>query len=100
MNSLIERVKKYLTTHTDISQEKLAKQIGISGAALSGVLRGSYKGDKKAIADKLEALLIADESRSRAINEIKAPEIIETNIMRQINFGMDYARDRNYIIVI
>ena len=28
MNSLIERVKKYLTTHTDISQEKLAKQIG------------------------------------------------------------------------
>lgn len=30
MNSLIERVKKYLATHTDISQEKLAKQIGIS----------------------------------------------------------------------
>lgn len=47
MNSLIERVKKYLTTHTDISQEKLAKQIGISGAALSGFLRGSYKATRK-----------------------------------------------------
>ena len=59
MNSLIERVKKYIAIHTDISQEKLAKQIGIELAALSGFLRGSYKGDQKAIADKLEALLAA-----------------------------------------
>lgn len=100
MNTLIERVKKYIATHTDISQEKLAKQIGISGAALSGFLRSSYKGDQKAIADKLEALLAADESRSRAVSEIRSPEIVETNIMRQIKFGMDYARDRNDIIVI
>ena len=92
MNNLIERVKKYLATHTDISQEKLAKQIGISGAALSGFLRGSYKGDQKAIAEKLEALLAADESRSRAISEIRSPEIIETNIMRQIKFGMEIGR--------
>ena len=99
-NNLIERVRAYLAAHPEISQEKLAKQIDFSGSALSGFLHGTYKGDSQAIADKLEAVLAASESRSRAINEIKSPDIIETNIMRQIKFGMDYARDRNDIIVI
>ena len=81
MNNLIERVKQYLAAHTDISQQKLANQIGISGAALSGFLRGSYKGDQKAIADKLEALLSADESRSRAISDIRSPAMLQGTII-------------------
>lgn len=100
MNDIIAKIKQYLADHPEISQENLAKQAGISGGALSSFLSGSYRGNKEAIAAKLEALLVADANRSRALEEIKAPEIVETTSMKTILYGMDYAQERNDIIVI
>lgn len=100
MDNLIARIKQHLLENPEISQEKLAKRAGISGAALSNFLRKRYSGNTELVSEKLEAVLAADKNRSKALSEIKKPDIVETSIMRRILFGMDYAQTRNDIIVI
>lgn len=95
------RVNSYLTSgDSEISQEQLAKQAGISGAALSGFLAGTYQGRNENVAKKLLPVLEAIKSRETAVLTVKEPDIIETAVMREMWFGLQYASDRNDVIVI
>ena len=83
-----------------ITQEQLAKQSGVSAAALSTFLAGTYQGRNENVAKKLLPMLEATKSRETAIQTVKEPEIIETVVMRAMRFGLQYASDRNDVIVI
>lgn len=93
------RVNEYLSAG-DNSQEQLAKQAGVSGAALSTFLAGTYQGRNENVAKKVLPVLEAMKSRETAVLTIKEPEIIETSTMREMWFGLQYASDRNDVIVI
>jgi DNA transposition AAA+ family ATPase len=97
---IIERTGKFLAAHPEVSQEKLAKTVGISGSALSGFLAGKYKGQSDAVAYKIESALDAQESREASIMKVKEPGIVETGVMKKMCFGLNYARDRRDIIII
>lgn len=95
------RTNAYLaSSNNEVSQEQLAKQAGISGAALSTFLGGTYQGRNENVAKKLLPVLEATKARETAVLSVKEPEIIETNVMREIWFGLQYASDRNDVIMI
>lgn len=93
------RVNEYLNSGEN-SQEQLAKQAGVSGAALSTFLAGTYQGRNENVAKKLLPVLEAMKSRETAALIVKEPDIIETSVMREMWFGLQYASDRNDVIVI
>jgi DNA transposition AAA+ family ATPase len=99
VNEVRSRVNEYLNSGEN-SQEQLAKQAGVSGAALSTFLAGTYQGRNENVAKKLLPVLEAMKSRETATLTVKEPEIIETAIMRQMLFGLQYASDRNDVVVI
>jgi DNA transposition AAA+ family ATPase len=100
MQKVIDSINKYFAENPDVSREKFAKIAGISGGALSAFLAGQYKGRNENIAKKIAAALAAEQSRRKAALAVREPELIETSVMRQMYFGLDYARDRNDIIII
>ena len=100
VREVIESVNAFLAEHKDISQEKLAKMAGISGGSLSSFLKCQYGGRAERIAQKLAAVLDTEERRTDAVLTVREPEIVETSIMQKIEFGLQYANDRNDIIVI
>ena len=100
MNQVRERVNKYLASSEEISQEGLARMAGVSGAALSQFLAGTYQGRNENIAKKVMAVLQTEEKRQTAVITVKEPDIVETAIMREIRFGMQYASERNDVIVV
>ncbi|MCM0757372.1 AAA family ATPase [Sporomusa sphaeroides DSM 2875] len=95
-----EQVTAYLAANPDTSQEQLAKMAGFSSAALSQFMSGTYTGKNENVARKLMAAIGAEVKRQEAILTVKEPEIIETATMREIWFGMEYARDRSDVIVV
>ena len=98
-SEIIERTKAFLETG-ELSQEKLAKNVGISGGALSSFLAGTYKGQNETVAEKLIATLNAADNRKKAMTMVKEPEYVDTKITEQIYFSLEYARDRNDILVV
>lgn len=99
INEVRERVNAFLASG-EISQGALARQAGISGASLSGFLTDTYQGSNENVAKKLLPVLEASKTREEAVLAVKEPEIVETAVMRQIRFGLQYASDRNDMIVI
>lgn len=97
---IIEKVNAYLDMHKEISQEKFAKMAGISGGSLSSFLAGKYHGRVENIAKKIMAVLGVEETRKEAVLTVKEPEMVETNIMKQMQFGLQYANDRNDVVVV
>ena len=84
----------------ELTQAALAKQAGISGGALSTFMTDSYRGNTENIAKKLLPVLESTAARETAALSVKEPEIIETGAMREMMFGLQYASDRNDVIVI
>lgn len=99
VNEVRDRVNIFLASG-ETTQAILAKQAGISGAALSAFLTDTYQGSKENVARKLLPVLETSKARKTAVLTVKEPEIIETAIMREMWFGLQYASDRNDIIVI
>lgn len=62
VNQTRQRLTDYINT-TKRSQSAVAKELGISGAALSQFLNGSYIGSNEDIADKIEQFLDLDRKR-------------------------------------
>lgn len=98
--SVIRRVEDYLAVHKEVSREQFAKMAGISGGALSSFLKGRYAGRVDLVAQKIAAVLDTEESREGAVTAVKEPDIVETAVMQQMMFGLQYANDRNDIICI
>ena len=84
----------------ELTQAALAKQAGISPGSLSTFLADSYRGNSENIAKKLLPVLESAAARETAALTVKEPEIIETGAMREMMFGLQYASDRNDVIVI
>ena len=99
MNEVRERINALLASG-ELTQAALAKQSGISGGALSAFLTDSYRGNNENIAKKLLPVLESAKARETAVLAVKEPEIIETGAMREMWFGLQYASDRNDVIVI
>lgn len=97
---IVRRVEEYLAAHEEVSRERFAKMAGISGGALSSFLKGSYAGRVDVVAQKIAAVLETEESRADAVMTVKEPEIVETEVMQKMMFGLQYANDRNDIICI
>ena len=93
------RTNTFLATG-ETSQGALAKQVGISGGSLSAFLADNYNGSNENIARKLLPVLESRKAREVAVLAVKEPEIIETGVMREMRFGLQYASDRNDVIVI
>nr|DAX37925.1 MAG TPA: putative ATPase [Caudoviricetes sp.] len=98
--NVIRRVEDYLAAHKEVSREQFAKMAGISGGALSSFLKGRYAGRVDLVAQKIAAALDTEESREGAVTAVKEPDIVETAVMQQMMFGLQYANDRNDIICI
>lgn len=98
--NVIRRVEDYLAAHKEVSREQFAKMAGISGGALSSFLKGRYAGRVDLVAQKIAAVLDTEESREGAVTAVKEPDIVETAVMQQMMFGLQYANDRNDIICI
>ena len=91
---IVRRVEEYLAAHEEVSRERFAKMAGISGGALSSFLKGSYAGRVDVVAQKIAAVLETEESRADAVMTVKEPEIVETEVMQKMMFGLQYANDR------
>lgn len=88
MSSLIEQIK-HIIDNGEISQAKLAKEIGITSGALSSHLNGKYQGDVEKINTALESWL---EQRNERQNRLMiAPDFIETETAAEVMKGMRYA---------
>lgn len=99
LNEVRERANGLLASG-EVSQGGLAKQAGIAGGALSAFLKDTYTGNNENVAKKLLPVLEANKARKEAVLLVKEPEIIETTIMKEMWFGLQYASDRNDVIVI
>ena len=97
---IIEKVNAYLDTQKEISQEKFAKMAGVSGGSLSSFLAGKYHGRVDNVAKKIIAVLETEETRKEAVVAVKEPERVVTATMKEMWFGLQYANDRNDVIVI
>ncbi|MDE0704051.1 MAG: AAA family ATPase [Rhodospirillaceae bacterium] len=87
----VEAVKAEIARE-GLSQEAAAGQIGISGAALSQWLRGVYKGDAEAVADKAKGWL-AGRSDRRALKAgtREAPPWADTPLARRALAALAHA---------
>jgi DNA transposition AAA+ family ATPase len=79
---------------TGKSQTEIAKAIGVSGATLSGFMRGSYPGDMHEIAGKITNYLARQEARSMVPQE---PDFVETSIAAEVETVAEFAHNHNKI---
>lgn len=100
INEIRDQVNAYLGANPEISRDQMSKMAGISSSALSQFMSGTYSGKNENIARKLLAVIGAEQKRQAAVLTVREPEIVETKNMRAIWFGLEYARDRNDVIVV
>lgn len=95
---LLKQRLAQLITSKSISQEAIAKSIGVSGGAISAWRKGAYKGDN----DKIERLLMSYLSRlDKEVVEVRSVrkdfDFVETTIYKQIKVGVELADIRGEI---
>lgn len=78
---------------TQISQAQVARETGISPAALSAWLKGTYKGDNRAVEEKLQIWLLSRNRRSIATQTMPtAPLWIDTPTARKVFAVLAFAQ--------
>lgn len=98
--SIKDRVKAILDTAA-ISQNLVAKESGISAAALSGYMKGTYAGDDSAIEKKLQKWLSAFNRRSQKYRSLSAvPEWVTLPTSERVLQVLEYAQHAGDIGVI
>jgi len=87
-----ERVAQILADG-DASQATIAREIGISAAALSQWVRGNYNGDGKAIDRKVEVWLAARDRKDQTLGGMPvAPVWVPTRTAAKIHAALGYAQ--------
>jgi len=95
MKEIKEELKEYIASR-QVSQNQIAKSIGLSGGAISAWLSGNYKGDNEKLAHSIKAYLRRERNRRQAL---VIPTVrIET--YRQIHLAMDVAAEEVDIALI
>ena len=95
MHQLTERLKRHITAG-GITQNQVAKSIGVSGGAISSWLSGTYRGDNEKLAHSIGVYLRKQESRSRTL---RLPTV-SIEPYRQIHYTMDIAAEETDIVLI
>lgn len=92
MQTLISQIKAYRETN-QVSQNQLAKEVGVNAGALSAFLNGKYQGDNEEMKIKLKAFLDRQATKAKAF--VEAPSFIETATARQIWNTLQFAQLAN-----
>lgn len=96
---LVERVQAAISEVG--SQAKAAKQMGISGAALSQWLRGEYKGSSEAVAAKAARWLAARTARADLQEQLPpAPDWVETAAAKKVGGALFHAQMASDLVVV
>lgn len=93
-NQIRVRLKAHLQSHPNRSQRQVADAIGISGAALSGFVNGTYPGNVAQIAAKIKSWLDLEEQR--ALNPV-LPEFVMTSVAADATTVCQYASRHSVI---
>ena len=84
-----------------LSQSRAAREIGLSGSALSQYLGGKYQGDDAAVEEKVLRWIEARAERAELAKRLPAaPEWVDTPTARRIEAGLSYAQMAGDIAVI
>ena len=83
-----------------VSQNQIAKESGISTAALSGWLRGNYAGDAEAVGEKLETWAASRKRREEQVGMLTTVSWIETETAKKIQPVLAYAQYAGDIAVV
>lgn len=90
------REQVQLALKSGLSQAKLAKEVGISPAALSQYLSGTYQGSVSAVESKLANWLSSRKGRDQAGAALEAaPDFVETPTAKQYMTVFAYAQQAN-----
>ncbi|MBR0573710.1 MULTISPECIES: AAA family ATPase [Pasteurellaceae] len=95
--NLIAKIRQHIED-TNISQSKLAKEIGVTSGLMSSYLNGNYKGNIENVENKINEYFERFQKLSQEF--IEAPEFIETSTSKQIFKALDFSRIANCINVI
>jgi hypothetical protein len=99
-NSLKEYLSELITSQ-NLSQAQIAREVGISGAALSGFLKGTYAGDSKAIDKKLHQWMTTRTRQASCLNGRDNPhEWVNTDTSNKILPALEYAHMAGDITVV
>jgi DNA transposition AAA+ family ATPase len=83
------------------SQAEIAKQIGMSGAAVSGFINGTYPGDESSIKKKLDQWISLKKRKAeKTVGLVDAPGFVLTPTAEKIRSVLDFAHATNDIGVI
>ncbi|STO71359.1 Mu phage DNA transposition protein B [Avibacterium paragallinarum] len=88
MTEIIEQIKQIIESG-EIAQAALAREVDLSGGALSSFLNGKYKGDNQKIRQVLENWL--EQREIKRSQFISAPDFIETPTAKLIHTIISYA---------
>ena len=84
-----------------LSQSRAAREIGISGGALSQWLAGAYAGDTAAMDARARSWLEARDERATLAERLPSPpEWAETPSSKRVISGLTYAQAAGYVAVI
>ena len=90
--ALREQIASTMSIHS-VSQSKVSKEAGISGATLSQWLAGTYKGNNETIDGKLRIWLEAHNARVAAGDQLpEAPEYVDTPTSSRVIATLGYAQ--------
>ena len=95
MERLKDKLKRHIAAKR-ITQNQVAKSIGVSGGAISSWLSGTYKGDNDKLSHSVEVYLRKEESRLHILNV----PTVEIENYRVIHHAMDIAADEIDIALI
>jgi len=99
-SSLKDELSDLIVSQT-FSQAQIAREVGISGATVSGFLNGTYAGDSKAIEKKLNQWLTIRKRHSSRLNGLDSPpEWVDTPTSGKIFPALEYAHMAGDITVI
>jgi DNA transposition AAA+ family ATPase len=90
-------IRDMLRRHLDEtgkSQSEVAKSIGLSSAALSGFIRGTYAGDMNLVSDKVINYLNREDKRQAAPQE---PTFVETSIAHEAETAAEFTHTHRVI---
>ncbi|MDI3480818.1 MAG: hypothetical protein PWQ97_473 [Tepidanaerobacteraceae bacterium] len=95
-SQIAEALRAYLSA-TGKSQNEVSKAVGISAAALSQFLSGSYLGDKMSLMQKISGFLDLENQRA---DTIKVPEFVMTSNAKAVITAIEYAHIHNDIALV
>ena len=87
--TLVEQIKQIIESG-EMNQASIAKELGISGAALSTWLSGTYKGNNQAIERTVENWLTGRDKKAKVF--VEAPQFIETETAKRVWSALDMAK--------